>query len=416
MMLKRAISSLRNSFFFRDMRGWAILWGIILAAVLYATYALHLWSARPEDEGFSFLSGSPSRGGVLFSSLGCNSCHALYGMGPQIGPDLGTSLPAGSSPVRIVADMWDHSPQMWEKMKEAQLGIPHVTEQDTLDLLAFLYIVRYMDVPGDVDNGRKVFFSKGCFHCHTLDGSKATPGPDLGQLDAETPIIWAQRMWNHGQNMEALMAQKNVAWPTFQGREMLDLLSYLQKSSSGTRHEAALLPATPSRGKTLFVEKGCSTCHSVNGEGGHQGPELGPRHEGPPSLAEFAGLMWNHSPQMWVRMKKQNIPRPQFAAREMADLIAYLYLVGYLEPAGRVDLGAQVFNEKHCSNCHGTNGHGGRGGPNLARRQPYHSAQLAYTVWSHGPQMYLHMREKNIPWPSLNESEVVNLIAFLNSL
>jgi mono/diheme cytochrome c family protein len=416
MMLKQTLSSLRNSFLFRDPRGWAICWALLLALVLYAIYALHLWSARPEDKGFSFLSGSPTQGGILFSSLGCNSCHALFGIGPQIGPDLGTSLPAGSGPVRIVSDMWNHGPQMWEKMREAQMGLPHVTEQDTLDLLAFLYIVRYMDVPGDVDKGRRLFVSKGCFHCHALDGSKATLGPDLEQLDAETPIIWAQRMWNHGEGMEALMAEQNIPWPSFQGQEMLDLLSYLQKSSTGTRQEAALLPAAPSRGKSLFVEKGCSACHSVNGVGRHEGPDLGPRHEGPPSIVQFAGLMWNHSPQMWARMKKKDISRPQFAAREMADLIAYLYLVGYLEPVGRVDLGSRVFNEKHCSNCHGADGHGARGGPNLARRQPYYAAQLAYTVWSHGPQMYLHMREKNIPWPSLNENEVVDLIAFLNSI
>ena len=236
----------------------------------------------PADQGFSFLSGSPTRGGRLFSNLGCDSCHALYGIGPKIGPDLGTDLPTDSSPVGIVADMWNHGPQMWQKMKEAQLGLPHITEQDALDLLSFLYIVRYMDVPGDVDKGSRLFVSKGCSQCHTLDGSKNTPGPDLGHLDVETPIVWAQRMWNHGQAMEGLMAKMNVPWPTFQGQEMLDLLSFLQKESSGERQEAALLPANPSKGKSLFVEKGCSTCHSINGEGGHEGPDLGARRQESP--------------------------------------------------------------------------------------------------------------------------------------
>ena len=113
--------------------------------------------------------------------------------------------------------------------------------------------------------------------------------------------------------------------------------------------------------------------------------------------------------------KEEHYPFP-VSGREMADLISYLYLGRYLEPVGRVDLGKEVFNEKHCSNCHGADGHGGREGPNLARFQPYYAAQLGYTLWSHGPQMYLHMREKNIPWPSLNEKEIVDLVAFLNSL
>jgi mono/diheme cytochrome c family protein len=415
-MMRITPSNLRNSLLFRGPRGRAIFWGLLLLAVLCAIYGLHLWSLNSSDQGFSFLSGSPTRGGALFSSLGCDSCHALYGIGPNIGPDLGTSLPAGSSPVQIVADMWNHGPQMWQKMEEAQLGLPHITEQDALDLLSFLYIVRYMDVPGNVGNGGKLFVSKGCSQCHTLDGSNTGPGPDLGHLDVETPIVWAQRMWNHGQAMESLMTQMSVPWPTFKGQEMLDLLSFLQKESSGTRQEAGLLPADPSKGKSLFVEKGCSTCHSIAGEGGHEGPDLGPQREESPSIVEFAGLMWNHSPQMWTRMQQKNITRPQFSAHEMADLISYLFLVRYLEPVGRVDSGAQVFNEKHCSNCHGVDGHGGREGPNLARRQSYYASQLGYTIWSHGPQMYLHMRDKNIPWPTLNEKELVDLVAFLNSL
>lgn len=393
-----------------------LLWGVLLLAVLYATHAFHLWGPRPEDRGFSFLSGSPTQGARLFSELGCNSCHALYGIGPRIGPDLGTTLPAGSSPVRIVADMWNHGPQMWQKMRDAQLGLPHVTEQDALDLLSYLYVVRYMDVPGDVDKGSHLFQTKGCAECHSLDGSDEKAGPDLSKLGAETPIVWAQRMWNHGETMESLMAKSNVPWPTFEGGEMLDLLSYLQKSSSGLRQEARLLPATPSKGKTLFAEKGCNTCHAVNGEGGREGPDLGPRSAEAPSIVQFAAEMWNHSPQMWTRMRKKEISRPQFAESEMADLIAYLYLVRYLEPVGRIDFGREVFNAKHCSNCHGADGHGGREGPNLANRQSYYASQLSYTIWSHGPEMYRRMREKNIPWPTLREEELLNLVAFLNSL
>ncbi|MBI4463936.1 MAG: c-type cytochrome [Acidobacteria bacterium] len=389
---------------------------VLLVAVWYVTYALRLWSPSPENEGISFLSGSPTRGASLFSTLGCNACHALYGLGPDIGPDLGTTPATGSSPVWIVADMWNHSPQMWEKMKQAQLGFPRVSEQDVLDLLSYLYVVRYLDVPGDADKGEALFSSKGCIQCHTLDGRSQGVGPNLGQLEAETPILWAQRMWNHGLSMESLMQQKNIPWPTFQDQEMLDLLAFLQKKSTGKRQETSLLPASPARGKSLFLEKGCQSCHSVDGEGGQVGPDLGPRHEVPPSIVQFAGLMWNHSPQMFAQMEKTGVSRPQFSEREMADLIAYLYVVRYLEPVGRVDLGTQIFHEKHCSNCHGADGHGGRGGPNLSRRQTYFASQLAYTVWSHGPEMYRRMREQNINWPTLDEKELVNLVAFLNSL
>jgi cytochrome c2 len=143
--------------------------------------------------------------------------------------------------------MWNHSPQMWQKMKEAQLGLPHITEQDALDLLSYLYVVRYMDVPGDGEKGRLLFAAKGCSECHTLGESGV--GPDLAHLEAETPIVWAQRMWNHGEAMKGRMEKSNVPWPTFEKQEMLDLLSFLQKSSSGKRHEAGLLPAIHPMGK-----------------------------------------------------------------------------------------------------------------------------------------------------------------------
>src|SRR3989338_6723551 len=211
-MPKLSLSYLRSSFLWRDPRGRVLFWAVLLAVVLYASYAMHLLGPRPEDQGFSFLSGSPTQGARLFSELGCSSCHALYGIGPKGGPDLGTSMPAGSSPVRIVADMWNHGPQMWRKMRDAQLGLPHITEQDALDLLAYLYVVRYMDVPGDAEKGRQLFANKGCSECHALGGGRQGAGPDLGHLDAETPIVWAQRMWNHGEAMEGLMEKRNVPW------------------------------------------------------------------------------------------------------------------------------------------------------------------------------------------------------------
>jgi len=126
--------------------------------------------------------------------------------------------------------------------------------------------------------------------------------------------------------------------------------------------------------------------------------------------------MWNHLPQMLARMEQRNIAQPEFAEKEMADLISYLYVARYLEPVGRVDNGKEIFNQKHCANCHGSEGHGGKIGPNLSRRGEYLSSGMAFTVWTHGPEMYLKMRDENIPWPTLKEAELTDLMAYLNSL
>jgi len=393
------------------------IWAVLLVAVLASAYFLEPWNERFERESLPFLSGDTVRGASLFSGLGCNACHPLYGIGATIGPDLAkTPNPSWNPPVRIVTEIWNHSPQMWERMKDAQLGFPRVTERKMLDLLAYLYLVRYVDEPGDPAYGKILFSSKGCLQCHTPAGSSEQAAPDLARLEGDTPIIWAQTMWNHGRAMQVGMAQRDIRWPTFQGKEMGDLLAYLQRTGSEKRFEAGLFPADPAKGAKLFREKACYSCHRINGEGGKTGPELGPRQGVPLSITQFAGLLWNHFPQMMARRDERVISQARFAEREMADLIAYLYVIRYFEPVGRVDLGREVFNKKHCSNCHGVDGHGGKDGTNLARRQEYVSAQMAYTVWTHGPPMYRKIREKSIDWPTLEEQELVDLMAFLNSL
>ncbi len=403
--------------FTKEPRKKFLLWVVLFAAVVIGTYSLQPWNSSKNLSRYSFMSGDPVRGGSLFGGLGCNACHSLFGIGPTIGPDLAKTPASSWSPVRAVAEMWSHGPEMWEKMKDAQLGFPRISEQNMIDLLAYLYLIRYVDEPGNPERGKTLFASKHCAGCHSLSGTAKGEGPDLSRLNEDTPIMWAQRMWNHGQGMEALIEKKKIAWPVFQDNEMIDLLAYLQVSTSGKRHEATLFPADPVRGKTLFRERGCESCHGINGVGGKTGPDLGANHKNAPSITQFAGLMWNHSPQMLAKMEKQAIARPQFAGREMADLIAYLYVIRYMEPAGEAETGKSVFEHKHCADCHGTNGHGGKGGPNLARHpEGYHAPQMAYTVWTHGPQMYRKMQEKNIPWPTLSEQELMDLMSFLNSL
>lgn len=396
----------------------AVLWTAVLVVILVGVFLLNPWQRWVVSNTLppSFLSGNPIQGGQLFSSLGCATCHSLHGIGPTIGPDLGKTPSTSWNPVRIVAEMWNHSPQMWEKMQEAQLGLPRVSETDMLDLLAYLYLIRYTDEPGNLEKGHVAFIAKHCVDCHSLSGASGSVGPDLSLLGGDTPIAWAQRMWNHRGTMQATMAQENIAWPTFQGREMVDLLTFIQENSSGRYPEARLLPADPANGKTLFREKGCSYCHAINGQGAKVGPDLGSIRRIPPTITQFAGLMWNHSPQMLARMNLKDVARTQFAEREMADLIAYLYVVQYLEQVGRADLGKGIFDRKHCASCHGADGRGGPGGPDLSRRPRYISSQMAYTIWTHGPQMYRKMRDQNIAWPTLEEQELVDLMAFLSSL
>jgi cytochrome c len=120
--------------------------------------------------------------------------------------------------------------------------------------------------------------------------------------------------------------------------------------------------------------------------------------------------MWNHAPAMRASMQAQNIPRPQFTHKEMADLIAYLFAERYFEPAGNVARGARLFDEKGCSACHRAGGVG----PQLAHAS-FSPSHMAAALWNHGPIMFQTMQQQQIAWPRFQPGEVVDLIEFLSS-
>jgi len=119
---------------------------------------------------------------------------------------------------------------------------------------------------------------------------------------------------------------------------------------------------------------------------------------------------------MWHASEIRGIPRPEFDGRQLADLAAYLASLGDFEPEGSPDVGAKVFIEHGCSGCHGPRGEGTREAPTLrAPGKSFTLVTLAAALWSDGPRMYRRTQEVGRPWPMLNESEVADVMAFLNA-
>jgi mono/diheme cytochrome c family protein len=98
----------------------------------------------------------------------------------------------------------------------------------------------------------------------------------------------------------------------------------------------------------------------------------------------------------------------------MADLMSFFSSLRYFEPNGSVEAGRGVFSARGCSRCHGANGQGTSLGPGL-RGQRVNSVSLATALWRHGPEMYRRTQSLGIAWPKLNESDLGDLFAFLNS-
>ncbi len=368
-----------------------------------------------KDQSYQ-LPGDVKKGWQVFYSKGCIKCHSIWGEGGKEGPDLGGEPPYPLTQSQIAGIMWNHAPRMWEKIKEKNLQFPTISEQEMADLFSFLYLIRYVDEPGDPARGKRVMESKGCVKCHSLGERKHSIGPDLRKWSSLTnPILWAQLMWNHAPKMAAEMKKINLRWPKFEGREMTDLVAYIRKKGASTE-KVFLNPGDAQRGEKLFAEKGCSFCHAIKGKGGKIGPDLGIRHPSARTLGQMAGLMWNHSPAMWEAMREAHIKRPTLEAQEMADIIAYLFTVRYFDEPGDIREGGKIFEEKHCARCHSFGGKEKKSAPDLAElKRELSPIVIATLMWNHGITMLEKMKEMELQWPLFQGKEMIDLIEYLNN-
>jgi mono/diheme cytochrome c family protein len=104
----------------------------------------------------------------------------------------------------------------------------------------------------------------------------------------------------------------------------------LAQSASGTADippTRLLMPMlNSSRGRELFVSKGCVTCHSVNGVGGEDASALD-AHEMEPfmGLFDLTAKMWTMAPVMIPAQEDELGDQIQLDGDELANLVAFLH-------------------------------------------------------------------------------------------
>ncbi len=347
------------------------------------------------------LPGNIKEGWKVFNTKNCILCHSIWGEGGKGGPDLSILPKQYVSQSQLVALMWNHAPEMLEKMSLKRITFKKIDTKEMADLFAFLYFIRYMDEPGDPNKGRTII-EKNCIYCHS---SKDEPKVNLSKWAMYVnPILWAQMMWNHTAKMENEMEKKGIKRMEFKGNDMVDLISYI-RSLNPKAEKIYLPPGDPISGERLFNQKGCIKCHSSSEQ-----LDLSKKKEFPKTLSQLAGVMWNHSYEMWKQMAEKGIERPLLSPQEMSDIVAYLFSLRYFDEPGNPDRGKIAFSKKQCSLCH-TKGKE----PDLTflkgKLSPILMAQI---MWNHLPQMLEKMRRQRVKWQKINGEEMVDLMEYIN--
>lgn len=170
-----------------------------------------------------FALGGEGNGEALFQSKGCADCH-------QGRLSLQKRLATGSMN-DFVAAMWNHSPGMRAYGSKIGRTPPQLEKDEMRQIVAYLWYAQLYAEPGSAKRGERIFAAKKCARCHN---DPATGAPDLKRLratrtDPLRPFSMVSVLWQHGPPMLEKMGQQGIPWPRFTGREMADLIEYLNK-------------------------------------------------------------------------------------------------------------------------------------------------------------------------------------------
>ena len=376
--------------------------GFASAVLLLAATIAHAGEAEE-----NLLRGSPARGRILFERKQCVRCHAVWGNGGTLGPDIVRAVEGKSVP-RLAGEFWNHTPRMIEETRNYGYSWPKLDSAEMADLLSYFYYLRLFGSPGDPVRGAVAFSRLKCANCHALSGEGPSSGGDLDRFSVfPSPLPLAQAMWNAGPDMQALQLESGRSIPQFSGSEMADIQAYIRETGRRDHDEFELLPlADPTRGKAVFLKKRCDSCH---GDVDDAAPDLGTVAL-ELSVAEIGGALWNHSYAMHERMRTEEIPFPLFEGWELADLIGYIYLLGLIGQPGDAAVGEARFESKGCANCHS-----GGVGPDLSQMDVSNVIALSSAMWNHAPEMHELMAEQGVPWPKFEAGDMEDVVAYLRS-
>ncbi len=102
-------------------------------------------------------------------------------------------------------------------------------------------------------------------------------------------------------------------------------------------------PLDAAAGRKLFASKGCVVCHSINGIGGTDAPDLSAANmEKPMDAFDFAAKMWRGAPAMIAMQQDELGAQIEFSGQELANIIAFVHDQTEQKKFSKADIPADI--------------------------------------------------------------------------
>ncbi len=223
--------------------------------------------------------------------------------------------------------------------------------------------------PGDavpeaslLSEGRALVRRAGCFACHKVNGIDdwSSDAPDLNGLSLKTSPEWLRAWLRAPRDL-----QPNTLMPDFglSEPEIEALVAFLwaqppsPSQTLGPADEAAL-PGDPGRGRTLFGESRCVSCHTIEGRGNGSAPDVA-------AVGSKVGRRWlmAYLRDPHAFQPRTPMPRYNFSRQDLLDLSSYIVSeltdpqvpapgALFRPPQKAVEEGGRLYRKYGCAGCH----------------------------------------------------------------
>lgn len=334
------------------------------------------------------LPGTPvlNRGRVLLARYRCGNCHGA----PRVeAPDL-RHIAAKTTREWIYS--WIRNPKAYATT--ATMADFQFSESEARDVSAFLIaqsepVLVGEAAVGNADDGATLYSESYCTTCHAIENASGVAiggnlGPELTRIGTKVSAGWLTGFLRDP-------GATRMPHYRFTDRQLANLVAYLMSNTGGSATPPALMDTgSVPRGRRIVIERGCGSCHAING--------IRPPENFAPGLADVGsrpltkilfvpGVNRDLSSYLTAKIgnprlfgAQMKMPRYSFSRDDLdaivTALLAQTARTAVLPAAVRIPGRTQsdyrpagyagsLMNELHCLECHSVNGRGGDLAPDL---------------------------------------------------